>query len=81
MAQLVVRRIESEVVARLKERAGRHGHSAEEEHRAILRAALLSSTPIAATSFEEYLMAMPDVGEDEEFGRIAGADRIVDLGE
>ncbi|MCY3762753.1 MAG: DNA-binding protein, partial [Gemmatimonadetes bacterium] len=37
MAQLTVRKLVPEVVARLKERAGRKGRSAEEEHRAILR--------------------------------------------
>ena len=37
MAQLIVRKLEAEVVARLKERAVWKGRSVEEEHRAILR--------------------------------------------
>jgi plasmid stability protein len=37
MAQLVVRNLEDEVKARLRERAARHGRSMEEEVREILR--------------------------------------------
>jgi antitoxin FitA len=37
MAQLVVRGLEEEVKARLRQRANRHGQSMEEEVRAILR--------------------------------------------
>ena len=40
MAQLIVRNLEDEVKARLVERARRHGHSMEEEVRAILRQAV-----------------------------------------
>jgi plasmid stability protein len=36
MRQLVVRQIEDKVVRKLKERAGIHGVSMEEEHRRIL---------------------------------------------
>jgi plasmid stability protein len=39
MAQLVVRNLEDEVKAQLRERAARHGRSMEEEVREILRAA------------------------------------------
>jgi plasmid stability protein len=39
MAQLVVRNLEDEVKARLRERAVRHGRSMEEEVREILRGA------------------------------------------
>jgi len=80
MAQLIVRRLEPEVVARLKERAGRNGRSAEEEHRAILREALLGTgADSSQISFEQYLSAIPDVGEDEDFARIEGGIREVDL--
>ena len=41
MAQLTVRNISDQVVRALKQRAAEHGRSAEAEHRAILRAALL----------------------------------------
>lgn len=39
MAQLLVRNLEDEVKARLRERAARHGRSMEEEVREILREA------------------------------------------
>ena len=40
MAALLVRRLDDDLVRRLKARASAHGHSAEAEHRAILEAAL-----------------------------------------
>ena len=40
MAQLIVRNLDDELVARLKLRAAEHGRSAEAEHRQILREAL-----------------------------------------
>lgn len=40
MASLIVRRLDDELVKRLKDQASRHGRSAEVEHRAILEAAL-----------------------------------------
>jgi plasmid stability protein len=40
MASLIVRRVEDDLVRRLKERAAANGRSAEAEHRAILAAAL-----------------------------------------
>lgn len=41
MAQLIVRNLDDELVARLKRRAAEHGRSAEAEHREILRQALI----------------------------------------
>jgi plasmid stability protein len=41
MPQLLVRQIEEKAVRKLKKQAGRHGVSIEEEHRRILREALL----------------------------------------
>ena len=66
MANLVVRNLDQRLVDALKQRAARHGRSAEAEHRAILEAALLL-TP--KKSFAEVLSSMPDVGEDEDFER------------
>ena len=43
MAQLTVRNISNEVVSALKKRAAANGRSAEAEHRALLRAALLGA--------------------------------------
>jgi len=70
MAQLVVRRIEDDLVDRLKERAGANQRSAEEEHRLILRRALRGPK---RRTFAEVLAAMPNVGEDADFTR-TGAD-------
>ena len=69
MANLVVRNLDQRLVDALKQRAARHGRSAEAEHRAILEAALLL-TP--KKSFAEVLSSMPDVGEDEDFERREG---------
>ena len=73
MAQLIVRGLPDEVVQRLKERAAEHGWSAEEEHRRLLKRALLSE------GLGEYLAAMPDVGDDDDFERPREYPRTVDL--
>jgi plasmid stability protein len=77
MAQLLVRDIESDVVHELKIRAARHGRSAEEEHREILRGALRHSGP--RTSLKELLLAIPDVGDDRDFERPTDFGRPVEL--
>jgi plasmid stability protein len=66
MAQLIVRNIPQHVVTRLKQRAASRGHSAEAEHREILKQALLSSR---APSLKTMLREIPDVGRDSDFGR------------
>lgn len=43
MASLLVRDLDDDLVARLKQRARAHGRSAEAEHRAILESALAPS--------------------------------------
>lgn len=76
MAQLIVRNLEEYVVKALKERAVRHGRSAEAEHREILRQALV------AAPFEDpkaVLLEMPDVGEDTDFERLRDLPRRIDL--
>ncbi len=78
MRQLIVRQIEEKVVEKLKERAGLHGVSMEEEHRRILREALLGSSR-KRPSFKEYLRRMPDLGSDELFERAHDPDRRADL--
>jgi len=65
MSQLIVRQLEDVVAKRLKEQALRHGCSAEEEHRQILRQALLGNG-----SFKLALAGIPAVGEDDDFARI-----------
>ncbi len=76
MAQLIVRKVEDEVVRALKERAGRHGRSAEAEHREILRAALLEAP---AEDPKAILFDMPDVGEDADFERLRDLPRPIAL--
>ena len=67
MAQLIVRKIEDAVVNALRERAAREGRSTEAEHREILRNALVPSR--RRTSLKALLQNMPDVGDDDDFGR------------
>jgi plasmid stability protein len=75
MANLVVRNLDQRVVDALKQRAAKHGRSAEAEHRAILEEVLLV-TP-KKRSFAEALASMPDVGQDEDFERLEDADEDV----
>lgn len=73
MAQLIVRNLDQAVVDRLRRRAASAGHSAEEEHRRILRRALLGD------GFVDFLLDMPDVGQDDDFARDADLPREVEL--
>ena len=68
MANLLVRDVDASLVKALKERAGKHGRSAEAEHRAILAAALGRTR---RRSFAQVLASMPNVGEDADFARVA----------
>lgn len=76
MAQLIVRNLEEDVVQALRERAVRHGRSAEAEHREILREALVAA-PIEDP--KAVLLEMPDVGEDADFERPYDLPRRIDL--
>jgi plasmid stability protein len=76
-SQLVVRNLEKEVVRALKLQAARHGRSAEAEHREILRRALLPAAD--RKPLKDLLLAMPDIGNDEDFERIVDHGREVDL--
>jgi plasmid stability protein len=78
MPQLIVRQIEDRVVKKLKQQAGAHGVSMEEEHRRILRESLLGRAA-KGISFKQYLRQMPDVGPDELFERKRDLGREVDL--
>ena len=56
MATLTVRNLEDEAVRRLRIRAAEHGHSAEAEHRALLRAVLIEAEhPLARQQAIERL--------------------------
>ncbi len=78
MANLVVRNLDQRIVDALKQRAARHGRSAEAEHRALLEELLLRPKP---RSFAEVLASMPNVGEDADFERVDDSgddDRVFD---
>ena len=78
MANLVVRNLDPRIVDALKQRAARHGRSAEAEHRALLEELLLRPK---GKSFAEALASMPNVGEDEDFARVEDPverDRVFD---
>jgi plasmid stability protein len=75
-AQLIVRDLDPRIVTRLKQLASRHGRSAEAEHRAILRDALL---PRAGGSLKELLAAIPADGDDADFARPRRLPRSVRL--
>ena len=77
MAQLIVRNIDEVLVRLLKIRAAEHRHSAEAEHREILRQTLQPGGD--PTSFDAFLLEMPDVGDDEDFERIRDQGRPVKL--
>lgn len=66
MANLIVRNLNPRVVAALKQRAARHGRSAEAEHRMLLESVLMHPSRM---SFSEAIATMPNVGKDEDFQR------------
>jgi antitoxin FitA len=58
MANLSVRNVDDDLVARLKRRAARHGHSAEAEVREILRQALSGEAEISFDDLAAELRAL-----------------------
>jgi plasmid stability protein len=72
VAQLIVRNLDPRIIQLLKQRAAARGHSAEEEHRRILQSALESE------GLAGHLTSIPEVGEDEDFGRQADHHRMAD---
>jgi antitoxin FitA len=67
MATLIVRDIDASLVRALKERAAKHGRSAEAEHREILAAVLRRPRK---RHLAEVLAAIPNVGHDDDFARV-----------
>jgi plasmid stability protein len=66
MPQLTVRNVKEQIVRALKQRAAAHGHSAEAEHRDILRKALLKeeeSFAARAKALRERLRSSIDSSE------------------
>lgn len=76
MPDLIVRKLEPEIIEALKQRAARNGRSAEMEHRSILREVLLV---LKKRSLAEVLAAMPNVGQDGDFARIQGKQQVADV--
>jgi len=80
MAQLIVRNLDEDIIRRLKKRAAEHGRSMEAEHRNILQAALeLEPATEQYSDFKAALLAMPDVGIDEDFQRHQDYGRDIEL--
>jgi antitoxin FitA len=76
MPDLVVRRLEPEVVEALKQRAAKNGRSAEAEHREILQEVLMKPR---RRNYADVLASMPDVGEDADFERVQSTRRADDV--
>jgi antitoxin FitA len=77
MAQLIVRNLPDDLVLALKRRAACNRHSAEQEHREILQAALRGTRH---RSFAQLLAEMPNVGKDADFTRIQTDGRQIEFG-
>ena len=67
MANLIVRDVDASLVLTLKQRAAKHGRSAEAEHREILARALRRPRK---RHLADVLAAIPNVGRDEDFARV-----------
>ena len=68
MATLIVRKLDDDLVQRLKARAKAHGRSAEAEHRALLEEALRPKRPMTGAEFWEALRSCaPLLEDDDEF--------------
>lgn len=67
MAQLLVRKLEPEIVGELRKRAAARGRSMEAEHREILREALRGGGK--RVSLKRLLLEMPSIGSDADFAR------------
>ena len=66
MAQLIVRNLPEDVVKALKQRAAKSNRSTEQEHREILQSVLRGPK---RRHLADVLAAIPNVGEDSDFGR------------
>jgi plasmid stability protein len=77
MAQLIVRKVDDDLVLALKQRAARHGRSAEAEHREILRDVLAPDA--RRQPFKEFLESMPEGLADEDLARSDELPREIEL--
>lgn len=72
MAQLVVRKLEEDVKARLRRRASRHGRSMEEEARDILRNAVKAEGSARVPLGSRLKARFAGVGLDEDIAELRG---------
>ena len=70
MANLIVRDVDASLVLALKQRAAKHGRSAEAEHREILASVLRRPRK---RHLADVLAAIPNVGQDADFSRLEDA--------
>jgi antitoxin FitA len=66
VAQLIVRDLPEDLVKALKQRAAKRNRSTEQEHREILKSVLRGPK---RRHLADVLAAIPNVGEDGDFGR------------
>ena len=84
MATLTVHDVDDDLVQRLKDRAERSGHSAEEEVRAILRATLSAPQPkeddwIGSPEYVRRMAAMERLAEFRQRTAGRGSQSVVEL--
>jgi antitoxin FitA len=77
MPQILIRRLDQQVVRRLRAKAASDGISAEEEARRILRRSLVGELP--AMPLIDFLRTMPDIGDGRIFRRPKRKPRNVKL--
>jgi plasmid stability protein len=77
MPQILIRKLEDEIVRKLRAKAAVDGVSAEEAARRILRTSLLGETPKA--SLIDFLRTMPEADDDALFDRPKSKARKVEL--
>lgn len=79
MAQLLVRNIEEAVVRKLRQKAAKDGVSMEEEHRRILRTSLLGKSGRTRMNFKDFLLTVPDFGQNADAHRKGDYPRDIEL--
>ncbi len=80
MATLIVRKLDDDLVQRLKARAKAHGRSAEAEHRLILQETLCPKPKMTGAEFWDSLRRIAPLleGDDEFFKVLEEADQPVE---
>ena len=77
MPQILIRRLDQQVVRKLRAKAANDGISAEEEARRILRRSLVGDAP--DMPLIDFLRTMPEVGDGRIFRRPKRKPRKVTL--